>query len=478
MVFILSSCEDDNDRVLNKDLETLLSEIYSYNQFDGNTRQFFDELETVSIDEKNEKAYLGTSDYDYDKAITSIPSSATVPFELTLIRVAEDEDIDAMRKAIEENIDSDKWKFASVSPDNVIVDNIGDVIVIIMSDDHAQKLHEAFMALKLQLASKTYTYFDSSVTVKTYVPEGTDSDTLDEIFDGVDTRLENIHQLATRHESFEGVTNIRTINENPGEWHEVDPLLFELIETGIEYYELTDGYFDITLGPVLDLWNQSIEDCNDRQKDCSLPGETELESAGEAVGIDGISMNEDTHEVSIEEGMKLDLGGIAKGFAAERVSDYLKGYDVIDSFLINAGTSSIEIHGDHPTRSNNLWQVSITDPENPAEQGGLGAVQIPGDTSISTSGDYVRYFMKDGERYHHIINPETLYPSDHYRSVSLIMKSDGMSDVLSTSAFLMPPDASEAFIDELEDVEALWVMPDGSQKMTDGFEDHVFDWHD
>ncbi|MFW6298127.1 MAG: FAD:protein FMN transferase [Bacillota bacterium] len=329
----------------------------------------------------------------------------------------------------------------------------------------------------LDSASNTYTVFDSSVSVKIYVPKDTDSEKLEEIFDGVDTRLENIHELATRHESFEGVTNIHTINENPNEWHEVDPILFDLLELGIEYHDLTDGYFNITMGPVLDLWNQSIEDCNE-DDDCYLPGEDELEYAGESVDIDGISMNEDTDEVSIEDGMVLDLGGIAKGFAAERISEYLKGFDEIDSFLINAGTSSIEIHGDHPTRENDLWQVSITDPENPGRQGGLGAVQVPGDTSVSTSGDYVRYFMKDDERYHHIIDPNTLYPADHYRSVSLIVKSGGMSDILSSAAFLMPPEESRDFIDEMDDVEALWVMPDGSHEMTDGFDEHVYEWRD
>ena len=330
---------------------------------------------------------------------------------------------------------------------------------------------------ELQRASNTFLYFDSSVSVSIYIPEDTESETLEDIFEGVDERLKTIHELSTRYDDVDDTVNIRTINENPGIMHEVDPLLYEQIEMAIDYHALTNGYFDITLGPVLDLWSERMETCNEGGE-CVLPDDDALQKANESVGIDKITMNDDTHEVSIEEGMSLDLGGIAKGFGADKVTEYLKTFDVIDSFLVNAGTSNIEVYGTHPTRESGLWNIALTDPERPNETAGLGAVQIESGTSVVTSGDYVRYYTVDDERYHHIIDPNTLYPADHYRSVSLIVENGTIGDILVTAAFLMEPEVSEAFIDDLDDVEALWVMPDGSRAMTDGFEDYVFEWRD
>lgn len=329
---------------------------------------------------------------------------------------------------------------------------------------------------ELQSASKEYlSYFSSSVVVRIYIPKDTDTDILDEIFQGIDERLETVHELATRHESFDDVINVRTLNENPGTNHEVDPLLFELLEKSIEYHDITDGYFDVTLGPVIDLWDARMKSCNEGN-DCYLPDEDALNDAGEHVDIDGITMDEDTHEVAIEDGMELDLGGVAKGYAVEQVSEYLKEFDVIDSFLISAGTSSMAVHGDHPTRENDLWNIQITDPEDPDKDGGLGALQIGSGKSISTSGDYQSYFTVNDERYHHLIDPFTLYPAKHYRSVTLLVDGGLDNDILSTALFLMPPEESRQFIAERDNMEALWVMPDGSLEKSENFEDHVLEW--
>ena len=88
--------------------------------------------------------------------------------------------------------------------------------------------------------------------------------------------------------------------------------------------------------------------------------------------------------------------------------------------------------------------------------------------SVVTSGDYQRFYIVDGQRYHHLIDPDTLMPDTEFRSVSIITKDSGYADLLSTAAFLMPYDESRAFIESLDDVEALWVFPDGRIEMTDG----------
>lgn len=328
----------------------------------------------------------------------------------------------------------------------------------------------------LQRASKTFLYFDSSVSVSIFVPEETSEEKIENVFNNVDDILKKVHRLATRHESFKGVVNVHTINENPGKIHRVDPLLYELLEMAVEYHELTDGYFDITLGPVLDTWDD-IESCVS-EMGCYLPGDEDLEASSRKTGIDKLIMGSHDNVVLYEEDMVLDLGGIAKGFAADKVTEYLKSDSVIDSFLVNAGTSNIEVHGSHPTRESGKWNIALTDPENPNDKDGLGAVQVDSDMSVVTSGDYVRYFSINDERYHHLINPKTLYPSTHYRSVTLIIENGAIGDILSTAAFLMPREESEDFISSLDDVEALWVYPDGSREMSEGFEDYVLEWRD
>ncbi|MFW5913901.1 MAG: hypothetical protein ACOCSM_02460 [Bacillota bacterium] len=151
LILTLAACGGPHEeRVLEEDLETLLEDIHSYQELSGDTKDFLDNLEVKEVSEDREEYHLGTTAYDYERALANVPSLSTTPFELTLVRVAGGEDIGAFRDAIEENVDPMKWGSFGVDPENVIVDNIGDVIVIIMSDEHAESLHEAFLALEEQ----------------------------------------------------------------------------------------------------------------------------------------------------------------------------------------------------------------------------------------------------------------------------------------------------------------------------------------
>lgn len=320
-------------------------------------------------------------------------------------------------------------------------------------------------------------YFDSMIAINLYVAEDTDESVTDEIFDKSEALLEDIHRQADRYNTYSGVTNVMTLNENPTDTHTVDEELFELLTLSKEYHALTNGYFDITMGPVLDIWNDHLEACNE-DGNCSVPSDATLSAAGEFVGIEKLTLNEETREVTMEENMNLNLGGVAKGYATNKLSDLLKSYDEVESFLINAGTSNIEVYGDHPTRESDLWHIGVTDPTNPNDPYGYAGVKLDSGTSLVTSGDYVRYFEVDGQRYHHLINPNTLEPSYHHRSVTVVIEDGSIGDIISTAAFLMEPSESQDFIEGLEDVEAVWYLDDDTIETSSGFDEYLLEWRE
>ena len=335
---------------------------------------------------------------------------------------------------------------------------------------------EDSVEVNLKKESDVHTsYFDSMIAINLYVGEDTDESITDEIFEKSGVLLQDIRQQADRYNTYSGVTNVMTLNENPTATHMVDEELFELLTLSKEYHALTNGYFDITMGPVLDIWSDHLEACNERG-DCSVPSDATLNAAGEHVGIDKLTLNEDTREVTMQENMNLNLGGVAKGYATNKLSDLLKSYDEIESFLINAGTSNIEVYGEHPTRDSKLWHVGVTDPTNPNNPYGYAGVKLDSGTSLVTSGDYVRYFEVDGQRYHHLINPNTLEPSYHHRSVTVVIEDGSIGDILSTAAFLMEPSESQAFIEGLDDVEAVWYLDDDSIETSSGFDEYLLEW--
>ena len=164
--------------------------------------------------------------------------------------------------------------------------------------------------------------------------------------------------------------------------------------------------------------------------------------------------------------LRLDVGAVAKGYATELVSQMLLA-GPMPSFIISAGGNVRT--GIIPQDGRKAWGVGIQDPDgNVFGLADYVEVLYIHDVSVVTSGDYQRYYEVDGQRYHHLIDPETLMPDTDFRSVSIITQDSGYADMLSTAAVLMPYEESRAFIDSLDGVEAIWLFPDGSMQMTDG----------
>lgn len=367
----------------------------------------------------------------------------------------------------------------------------------------------------------TSQYFDSFVQANIF--HTLSDEEFEEVTDQFHTILNHLHEVATSYDKFEitkfiplpgehhnvgddvylyehgpsidikvpRITNVKVINESPGVWHEVDEALFDMIMTSIDYYDYTNGYFDISLGPVIDIWNEYSLDCDeflysiagsdnreqrmeeDYSDYCRVPSTEELEAANEHVGIDKIEIDEANQRIKIKEGMRLDLGGIGKGYAAKVLGDYLKTVDGIESFLVNAGTSNVEVYGDHPYRENKLWYTGVTNPDTPNDPTSrIASLQITSGDNVTTSGDYQRYYEVDGRKYHHLINPNTLFPTDHHSSVTMVSSDGEIGDILVTAVFVMPLDEGLEFVNTRSDIEALWYIDEDTVVMSDNFEEN------
>jgi thiamine biosynthesis lipoprotein len=203
----------------------------------------------------------------------------------------------------------------------------------------------------------------------------------------------------------------------------VSPDTFYIIKKSKEFWQVTGGAFDITIAPLVDLWGFTSRQHN-------LPGENSIKAALELVGSDKIILHEKDNMVEFKlPGMKIDLGAIAKGFAVDCAVKLLKDNN-IDNCLINAG-GQVYALGEGPKGK---WKVAVQNPRKP----GISRPLELKDQSASTSGDYEQFFLKDGKRYCHIINPKTGQAiNSGIVSVTIVDRSGLNADALSTAVFIL-----------------------------------------
>lgn len=148
----LLGCSSSENRILEADLESILADMYDYEGLEEETKNFLENLNTKDVEDEKADFHMGSDDVKYKRAIASVPSLSTTPFEVTLIRTSRNANIENEISKIEDHINPMKWLSFGVEPENVIIDNIGDVIIIIMSDNYAEELHEAFLSLRPEMA--------------------------------------------------------------------------------------------------------------------------------------------------------------------------------------------------------------------------------------------------------------------------------------------------------------------------------------
>jgi FAD:protein FMN transferase len=226
---------------------------------------------------------------------------------------------------------------------------------------------------------------------------------------------------------------LNKINGSDKPVHNIPPELYRMLDLSYVVSEKSSGAFNINVGPLIRLWNFGA-------RNPEIPEAKKIQELLPQVNAPSFSLRNGM--LYKKPGACLDLSGVVKGFAVDAACDYLISRG-ISRAMVNAGgnirTIGRSIRGEP-------WKIGIVDPRSTGRI--LGQIRLEGD-GVATSGDYFRFFMKDGIRYHHLLDPHTGYPSSGCISVTVVAKSAGVADVLSTAAFVLGPEKGKKLLREM-----------------------------
>lgn len=300
--------------------------------------------------------------------------------------------------------------------------------------------------------SKTELLMGTVVTVTLY--DSNDEGILDKVF----TKVKELESTLSINENG---TLVDKINESAGiEPVKVDYDTYTVIKKGLECAKLSNGLFDISVGPIVKLWNIGLPEAK-------VPTQEEIDSRIPLVGYSDVELNDEENTVFLKrQGMMIDLGGVAKGYTADVISDILTE-EGVKSAIIDLG-GNIFAHGLKVDGS--TWRIGI---QNPFSDRGdiIGTITVK-NKSIVTSGIYERYIEKDGIKYHHILSPKTGYPYENeIAGITIISDKSSDGDALSTSVFAMGVEEGMKFVNTQEGIDAIFVTKDNKIYITDGIRD-------
>ena len=319
-------------------------------------------------------------------------------------------------------------------------------------------------------------FYDAFDTVTQVIAYCDSEEEFNRQMDALHADLLEYHRLYDIYNDYDGVVNVKTINENAGKAPvQVDDRILSMLELARQMYELTGGKINIAMGSVLGIWHDYREaaEQNASETDNTLPTQEELEAAAQHCDINDLVIDEDAKTVYLSDPeMSLDVGSVGKGYAVEMVAQAAEARG-LTSALISVG-GNLRAIGTKPDGSQ--WSGGVENPWNSSEvytngSSTVAAVKMS-DLSLVTSGDYQRYYVVDGVRYHHLIDPDTLWPARYFDSVSVLSPDSGAADCLTTGLFCMPLEEGQKLVESLDGVEALWCTPDGDIISSNGWSDH------
>ncbi len=312
-------------------------------------------------------------------------------------------------------------------------------------------------------------FFDTATTITGYEVS---RERFDEISGEMIALLEEYHKLFTIYHSYAGIENLCTINAVKDGAHRevtVDSRIIDMLSYAKEMYAQTGGKMNIAMGSVLSIWHEYRVAGLDEPWKAELPPMDKLLAAAEHTDINDLIIDKERSTVFIADPeMTLDVGAVAKGYAVEMVAREFEARGVT-GYVLNVG-GNVRTIGTKPDGEG--WIVGIENPVGDEEKPFLEYLALSGE-SLVTSGSYQRFYTVGDKNYHHIIDAATLMPADIYTSVSVVCRDSGRADALSTALFCMPPDEALALVESLDGVEALFLLKDGTQQRSSGFDKFV-----
>ncbi|MBQ7386833.1 MAG: FAD:protein FMN transferase [Clostridia bacterium] len=302
-----------------------------------------------------------------------------------------------------------------------------------------------------------YDYFDTVSVIYDY--SGSSDEEFTDVCYSLTGLMRTYHELFDIYNTYEGIVNIAYLNSMAGRGAvSVPDELIDFLEYCKDIYEKTDGYVNIAMGAVLSLWHDARTLGNSDPSNAALPDSAALAEAAKHCDIGDLVINREAGTVELRDPeMSLDVGAVAKGYAVERLADFLhdNGYN---SYALDIG-GNLRVVGTKPDGTG--WQTGV---KNPDLTGGYVHTFELSDGSAVTSGGYERYYIVDGRRYHHIIDKDTAMPAEHFASVTVVCEDSGLADALSTALFCMDIDAGRSIASALGVRDVIWVELDGTVK--------------
>jgi len=308
----------------------------------------------------------------------------------------------------------------------------------------------------LERYSRTELILDTIFEVTIFVDEEIEGDPLvREAFDKVRALEKVMSRFVTN-------SDVDKINQQAGkEPVEVDPRTFYVIEKSLYFGEASQGKFDVTIAPLLNLWGFGTGE--EREP----PEGEEIEEVLPLVDYQEIELDEENMSVFLpREEMALDLGGIAKGYIVDEIAEFLEG-EGIEHGTVNAGG---DIRALGTRLDGNPWRIGIT---HPRDRENVIAVIPVTQEAIVTSGDYERFFTHEGERYHHILDPDTGQPAGEVMSVTVVAPDCITADSLSTAVFVLGVEEGMALLESMSRVEGMIVDLQEEIHVTRGLKDLI-----
>lgn len=311
----------------------------------------------------------------------------------------------------------------------------------------------------------TFDYFDTVTTIIGYEKNKEDFSARCDL---IKQKLEFYHKLFNIYNKFDGINNLAVINESESPV-KVDSEIIEMLEFSVQMYQKTIGRVNVAMGSVLSIWHDYRTEGLNNPETAELPDINKLSDASEHTAISNIIIDKTNNTVYLKDKeMSLDVGAIAKGYATEQTAVLMKEQG-IEGYILNVG-GNVRIVGERP--HGEKWKVGIENPDGD-EENPYAEYLLLEDMSLVTSGSYQRFYTVNGKNYHHIIDPETLMPSEYFSSVSVLTENSALADALSTALFSMSYEDGKKIIENFSDTEALWILPDGTKKYSNGFKKYI-----